>query len=65
MPRHPTSPADRKRALALLASGRVALPEMAKIMGVSTHVVWNWCRLEGVDWRKARLTWVMREWRRK
>jgi hypothetical protein len=65
MPRNLTSPDDRKRALTLLAAGKVALPELAQVMGVSTQVLWNWCRAAGVNWRKARLTAVMREWKRK
>ncbi|MEO6381962.1 MAG: hypothetical protein ABIO35_08190 [Nitrobacter sp.] len=51
----------RKAALGLLASGKVTLPELAEAMGVSTHMLWNWCRIAKVDWRKARHGVVARE----
>jgi len=58
-------PADvRRLALTLLASGKVSLPEMAEVMGVSTQSIWNWCRHAKVDWRKARRATVAREWAR-
>lgn len=62
--RNPVPPKDRKRALGLLASGKVALPELAQVMGVSTQSLWNWCRIANVDWRKARRGAVLRIWNR-
>lgn len=57
-----TPPEVRRRALALLSSGKVSLPELASVLGVSTQVLWNWCRQDGVDWRKARMSVVAKEW---
>lgn len=54
----------RKRALDLLASGKVTLPEIAEVMGVSTQSIWNWCREAGIDWRKIRRQVVLKEWSR-
>lgn len=52
----------RDAAVRLLATGKVTLPEMARVLGVSTHVVWNWCRLGRVDWKQARLNRVVKAW---
>jgi hypothetical protein len=60
----PIDPLLRRRALEVLRSGRVTLPEMAAILGVSTHRVWNWCREAGVDWRKVRRATVAKIWRK-
>jgi transposase-like protein len=54
----------RQQAIKMLASGKVTLPEMAGLLGVSTHMLWNWCRLAKVDWRKARNGVIAAEWRR-
>lgn len=54
----------RHQALKILASGKVTLPEMAGLLGVSTHMLWNWCRLAKVDWRKARSRVIASEWRK-
>lgn len=62
--RDAVSPDTKKRALSLLASGVVALPELAQVMGVSTQSIWNWCRAAKLDWRKARLAYVMKLWGR-
>jgi len=62
--RDATEPEVRASALKLLSSGRVTLPEIASVLGVSTQSVWNWCREAKVDWRKARLTIVASEWRK-
>jgi hypothetical protein len=54
----------RRKVLNVLRAGDIALPEMAKLLGVSTQVLWNWCRIERVDWRKARDRAVLAEWKR-
>lgn len=54
----------RAAALRWLQSGAVTLPEIARLLGVSTHVVWNWCLRAGIDWRKARNSRITREWRK-
>lgn len=62
--RDPVSPEDKKRALAMLAAGKVSLPELAEVMGVSTHMLWNWCRIAKIDWRRVRRGVVLRLWNR-
>jgi hypothetical protein len=54
----------RRRAVDLLRTGKVTLPELAEAIGVSTHMLWNWCAKDKVDWRKARQRVVAAEWRR-
>lgn len=54
----------RHQALKLLGSGKVTLPEMAGLLGVSTHMLWNWCRLAKLDWKEKRERVVAAEWRK-
>lgn len=54
----------RRQALQMLVTGKVTLPEMAGLLGVSTHMLWNWCRTAKVDWRKARYGVIAAEWRK-
>ena|SRR5882724_3197622 len=53
----------RQQVLSMLSSGKATLPEMANLLGFSTHMLWNWCRLEGLDWREARRSCLAREWK--
>lgn len=64
--RRDRTPLDvRNKAIELLRSGKVTLPELAEVMGVSTHMLWNWCAnaKPRVDWRKARERVVASLWR--
>lgn len=48
----------------MLGSGKVTLPEMAGLIGASTHMVWNWCREAGLDWKERRERYLANEWRK-
>lgn len=48
----------------LLASGAATLPEVARLCGVSTHVVWGWCSKDRLDWKRSRNTKLVQDWKR-
>jgi hypothetical protein len=54
----------RKAVLKLLASGRASLPEVAALLDLSTHQIWNWCREADLDWRDKRRRHVYGEWKK-
>lgn len=60
--RAPTDPEIKSRALSMLAAGKASVPELARLLGVSTHMLWNWCREAQVDWRVARAAVINDEW---
>lgn len=60
-----SKPPDVKRTvLKMIAHGQASVPELAKLSGISRHLIRAWCRSRQMSVDRARLTKLTKLWRK-